>query len=594
MIPVDLAPIPDESPCLTSETSSIGNSVTTSASEVTIIPHDLKGSSQHVQATPRTRSARQPPFDLRDWLIAAAVMTLCLVLGWLRMVPGITGVYHDDGIYVATAKSLAEGHGYHLINLPGAPLQTKYPVLYPLVLALLWHTGAFPANVAVMQVFSVVCTGLSFALGYLYVVRFRHGSRWQASSAAIICATSALVLFYATLTLSESLFAVALIASLWIIDHSVATTVGHRMQCWSRGVVVGLTFLIRVLAAPFLGAFAVVLLCRDRRHVWTVAGIASIASIWVAWILIVLPKQSADSATAYYTATPYLLWWFGDPSLLLNRVLTNVILLFDASSALAASFLIGSQWIVTPIAIGALTWLTIARAALRRSTLALGLLCYAGTLLVWPWQPLRFLVPIIFLTTVYLHAPLHRLFRLFPPLAASLMMASLTTAVSAANLVSLEREIAVTRTTGYPRFRTRNDSNPWAGYVAVFDWVKQHTDSDDIIASGMDPMVYLYTNRRAVRPFATLPSVQLYGASTGHSASLEEFLDVLVNTPVRYVVRVPMPDYSEEPILDDLIARLRQQAAGCLYPRFTDPEDSRYVVYEVHFDACPRLPAEKQ
>lgn len=54
------------------------------------------------------------------------------------MVPGVTGIYHDDGIYVCTAKALAQGQGYRLINLPDSPLQTKYPIIYPALLAVLW------------------------------------------------------------------------------------------------------------------------------------------------------------------------------------------------------------------------------------------------------------------------------------------------------------------------------------------------------------------------------------------------------------------------------------------------------------------------
>ena len=45
------------------------------------------------------------------------------------------GLYHDDGIYVAVAKSLVEGEGYRNGSLPTNPAQTKYPFLYSLVLS---------------------------------------------------------------------------------------------------------------------------------------------------------------------------------------------------------------------------------------------------------------------------------------------------------------------------------------------------------------------------------------------------------------------------------------------------------------------------
>ena len=36
-------------------------------------------------------------------------------------------VYNDDGIYLVTAKALAEGSGYRIISLPEPIAQTKYP-----------------------------------------------------------------------------------------------------------------------------------------------------------------------------------------------------------------------------------------------------------------------------------------------------------------------------------------------------------------------------------------------------------------------------------------------------------------------------------
>ena len=74
----------------------------------------------------------------RDFYFALLLLVLTLILGSEQMVKGVTGVYHDDGIYVSTAKALAEGKGYRLINLPDSPTQTKYPPLYPIFLALIW------------------------------------------------------------------------------------------------------------------------------------------------------------------------------------------------------------------------------------------------------------------------------------------------------------------------------------------------------------------------------------------------------------------------------------------------------------------------
>lgn len=83
---------------------------------------------------------------LKNRVIASLFFLLVLVLGYWRMVPGVCGFFHDDGIYVITAKALAQGQGYRLIFLPHSPIQTKFPILY-LLLAIIWKLWpSFPTN----------------------------------------------------------------------------------------------------------------------------------------------------------------------------------------------------------------------------------------------------------------------------------------------------------------------------------------------------------------------------------------------------------------------------------------------------------------
>jgi hypothetical protein len=73
--------------------------------------------------------------DRRDVLVAISLAIVVLIAGYWYMVLGVCGNYHDDAIYVSTAKAIAQGKGYRLVNLLSTPVQTKYPFLYPLILA---------------------------------------------------------------------------------------------------------------------------------------------------------------------------------------------------------------------------------------------------------------------------------------------------------------------------------------------------------------------------------------------------------------------------------------------------------------------------
>jgi hypothetical protein len=94
----------------------------------------------------------------RDWCAALGFAALVVLLGQRLMVEGVSGVYHDDGIYISTAKAIAQGDGYRLINLPDSPAQTKYPILYPALLSLIWRLQpSFPENLVWMQWTTLFC-----------------------------------------------------------------------------------------------------------------------------------------------------------------------------------------------------------------------------------------------------------------------------------------------------------------------------------------------------------------------------------------------------------------------------------------------------
>src|SRR5258708_20535093 len=94
--------------------------------------------------------------DKRIWTTAAAAAILALFCFRVYSFQPreFFDFYHDDGIYFTTAKALAAGCGYIIPSFPGGLPQTKYPVLYPLILAgVLRIWPAYPANL-----------GLPFAL----------------------------------------------------------------------------------------------------------------------------------------------------------------------------------------------------------------------------------------------------------------------------------------------------------------------------------------------------------------------------------------------------------------------------------------------
>src|SRR5580658_5707719 len=75
------------------------------------------------------------------------------------------GRLHDDGLLFVSAKGLADGEGFRILSLPEQPAQTKYPVLYPLYLSLIWKINPnFPDNLWMARVFNWILMVICLAL----------------------------------------------------------------------------------------------------------------------------------------------------------------------------------------------------------------------------------------------------------------------------------------------------------------------------------------------------------------------------------------------------------------------------------------------
>ena len=113
---------------------------------------------------------------LRKLALAAAFLgMLCLVAKpvWDGREQWHFGQSGDDGAYWVIAKSLAQGDGYRLASLPGAPYAIHYPPLYPMYLSLAWRWApAFPENLKTAALLQAVLLPVYLALLLLVLRQF--------------------------------------------------------------------------------------------------------------------------------------------------------------------------------------------------------------------------------------------------------------------------------------------------------------------------------------------------------------------------------------------------------------------------------------
>jgi hypothetical protein len=231
---------------------------------------------------------------------------IALVAALMTMTSDPIGVFNDDGIYLLTAKALAEGQGYVYPHLPGTPPAIHYPPIWPMLLAAAWKIApAFPANIGWFKLINPVVIALAAAAGVIVGQRL-FGLRWWVALGGAVAATLTVpVLLLTNLLLSEPLFLLLLFPTLLVTERLVRE--GGVRQAVTAALLVALLVLVRTLGGVVLVA-GVMLLAYERRWKELVVFAALTVALLLPWQLFVwraIPTFPAELLGSY---GPYLDW----------------------------------------------------------------------------------------------------------------------------------------------------------------------------------------------------------------------------------------------------------------------------------------------
>ena len=151
------------------------------------------------------------------------------------------------------------------------------------------------------------------------------------------------------------------------------------------------------------------------------------------------------------------------------------------------------------------------------------------------------------------------------------------------NIGLVYQTITISQSMHYPYFTRLEKPLPWSSYEGVFQWIKANTQPTDIIASGFDSMIYLYTQRRAFRPFVGRPASLFYGDAGPPLGPMEEMVAFLKANKARYFVHLPMPGFTEEAPLAAFVRHVQEHYQGWLKPAYIG-QDDRFVIFELQSD----------
>jgi 4-amino-4-deoxy-L-arabinose transferase-like glycosyltransferase len=493
------------------------------------------------------------------------------------------GLFHDDAIYTVVAKSIAQGDGYRIISLPTAPPQTKYPFLYSYVLAGFWALDmTFPHNIIVLKSLNVAIIVALFFTSLVFYRRYFPASSFGAVIFALLVCTNPIVFTFTDYVTSDLLFALFALVTLTMCTRGREAPMSMP-RATLLGIVTGAACLTRLAAAPLVLAGGLYSLIRRgwRGALWFAAIVTLIVMPWLLWSSRSAPAQT-NSLFAYYAA-----YDFGIASLQQRWgvMVSNAQYLVDAFGLLYLLPLMPGLgiFVVVLTAVGIIK-------SLRRDDLVIWsfFLFSVALLLFWPFQPARYVAPLVPVIILLLFRgaqalevwcdsraeqwPLLGLLRklVWVPLLLVLVLNGVW--LSSYLLV---RDEQTTRGLYGSHMRFA-----WRGFEESFEWLREHVPSDARLATAYDPMYYLYTGRQAIRPALHRPITYFYpyGASQPDVGSVQEVMPELDKLGIRYLVIDPLDGYAEGKatltLLDGLVAAYGDRATNV----FTS-SDGKHKIY---------------
>lgn len=510
--------------------------------------------------------------------IAAAALIALIPAYWVALHHPAVGTFHDDGVYLVTAKALATGHGYRIISLPDEIPQTKYPILFPLALSAVWRLDAgFPSNVLLLKLVPF-CFGLVWFY-LIYRLMAMEASRDTALFCTALSASMVWSVYLSTTLLSETMFASLCMGCLLLLRR--AEIAGSAGREWlPAAILAGLACVTRTAGVCALAAGAIYYL-RQRR-----AGTAAryllvamaVCAPWFWWVKL----QPAPATDAYYSAANYASWNVFSHTFDLHQKMAIVFL--NALYALRSPLTVAGTrlpWLVEVLA--SLALLMAALRWVRRMTVVeIFLGVYLAMTLAWAWPPDRFLVVVYPLMLCLAWRIWRAAIERFAGQAHLLRRAGWTLAglTLASGLWTLNAWTQATLDPAKGKGMVLQD--PWAETSAQLTWIREQTPAGAVVLANLDPVFYLYTGRKAVRGFQADPYQLFYMTAKDAEplGTVDEFRETIRREKVEYLVRAPNHAFAEGPALDRLITELARREPDAVR-LVAQGNDARYQIYRV-------------
>jgi len=469
----------------------------------------------------------------RGRVLIVSALALLLFLG--AVTPFVYFQGGDNAEYIMLARALVDGQGYTSVYTNPPEPHTKYPFLFPLMIAgIFWFFGG-----KILLVKILIAILAAVMVGATYRLWEEREEPWIALLTAVLVATVPFTLSYSVRVLSEIPFAAFATLSLLFCERSLKQDSLKNPSLVLCAVFLILAFFTRsvgiALAPALIGA---VLLAPPLREQWKrnlLKGVVMTLPFLLAgggWFLrgyLATHGHGKNYLSEFFIKDPYdlnspLIGWTD----LVSRVQSNgryyleqlAITLWPFSSSLDRNHMIMAGSLILLLAL--LGFGAVIRR--RRGAPELFTLSYAALLLIWGFYENRFLIPLyplliyyglkgiqVLLTGAAWAMPLLRLRnRMFSPAALGVLALFLLVSNLSADLPLLKKMAQVRRVQGFelrPGFQIIATNEGMNRILHLALYLRAHAEPEAVIFARKPTLVALVSERKTVGgPFVDDPA----------------------------------------------------------------------------------------
>lgn len=474
---------------------------------------------------------------LVPWLLLAGLLAMVLRFAHALMVPAWVGHIGDDGMYVTTARALADGLGYRYPYSPELEHATRYPILYPAMLAVIARLVTDPMQQLLAMQWHTLAHLLAFlALSYAFLVRYLKVAPLLALGLVALVGLNPIVLNLAGQVMSDVPFAG--FSMLALFGVAAATRRASPGRIMVAGGLIALACMVRYQGVALLAA-GILALWGERRFKAGFGLLASFIGAFLPWMLWVVTHRALEYGSNFQMMTEgmALARILRELSRSAHFVVTKAIPsayvpaltpTFDGDPFLLAAppaLLLAGYGLTFLTILGLVAGLIRPRDGVER-LVALYALLTVALVAVWNtgynylgyWQSVRLLLAVM---------PFFAIFglrfvasRLPEPVRARKLVAGGLALGTVLSMAGVGRALEV-------EWRAMADrAMAQRAYSQLFAFVRLKVPEDRVIASTAVPLMYIYTGRQGRNIFLS--------ADWFAHASVQQGMDYLMITPTPY------------------------------------------------------------